>query len=69
MRQLVSKCLSVVAVSGARAWAAVAGLRCPPLLEDADIYRPEAHYMRGPGPKWRAKHAALQSVTDRGLGQ
>jgi len=19
-------------------------------------YRPEAHYMRGPGPKWRAKH-------------
>jgi hypothetical protein len=22
-------------------------------------YRPEAHYMRGPGPKWRAKHAQL----------
>ena len=22
-------------------------------------YRPEAHYMRGPGPKWRAKHAAV----------
>jgi len=21
-------------------------------------YRPEQHYMRGPGPKWRAKHAA-----------
>ena len=20
-------------------------------------YRPERHYMRGPGPKWRAKHA------------
>jgi hypothetical protein len=19
-------------------------------------YRPEDHYMRGPGPKWRAKH-------------
>jgi hypothetical protein len=19
-------------------------------------YRPEAHYMRGPGPAWRAKH-------------
>jgi len=19
-------------------------------------YRPEAHYMRGPGPKWRAKY-------------
>jgi hypothetical protein len=22
-------------------------------------YRPEAHYMRGPGPKWRAKHAQI----------
>ena len=21
-----------------------------------DPYRPEEHYMRGPGPKWRAKH-------------
>ena len=24
----------------------------------ADPYRPELYYMRGPGPKWRAKHAA-----------
>jgi len=23
-----------------------------------DPYRPELHYMRGPGPKWHAKHAA-----------
>ena len=22
-----------------------------------DPYRPERHYMRGPGPKWREKHA------------
>jgi hypothetical protein len=22
-----------------------------------DHYRPELHYMRGPGPKWHAKHA------------
>jgi hypothetical protein len=21
-----------------------------------DLYRPEFHYMRGPGPKWREKH-------------
>ena len=21
-----------------------------------DPYRPELHYMRGPGPKWQAKH-------------
>jgi hypothetical protein len=23
-----------------------------------DPYRPELHYMRGPGPKWRAKHTS-----------
>ena len=23
-----------------------------------DGYRPERHYMRGPGPKWYAKHRA-----------
>jgi len=23
-----------------------------------DPYRPELHYMRGPGPRWRAKHGA-----------
>jgi hypothetical protein len=27
------------------------------LLRDLlDPYRPELHYMRGPGPKWHAKH-------------
>jgi hypothetical protein len=24
--------------------------------EPVRTYRPEAHYMRGPGPAWRAKH-------------
>jgi hypothetical protein len=24
-----------------------------------DPYRPELHYMRGPGPKWHEKHATL----------
>jgi len=27
-----------------------------------DSYRPELHYMRGPGPKWREKHAHAVSV-------
>jgi hypothetical protein len=26
-------------------------------MEAGNTYRPEAHYMRGPGPKWREKHA------------
>jgi hypothetical protein len=26
----------------------------------SDPYHPERHYMRGPGPKWREKHAATR---------
>jgi hypothetical protein len=26
------------------------------ITELLDPYRPELHYMRGPGPKWHAKH-------------
>ena len=26
------------------------------ILDVRDSYRPEVHYMRGPGPKWHAKH-------------
>ncbi len=33
----------------ARRWRAQAG-------HLSDPYRPERHYMRGPGPKWREKH-------------
>jgi hypothetical protein len=27
-------------------------------MDVRDSYRPELHYMRGPGPKWHAKHQA-----------
>jgi hypothetical protein len=37
----------------AQAWQAI-------MPEPASRYRPEAHYMRGPGPKWRAKHASAR---------
>jgi len=26
-----------------------------------DNYRPERHYMRGPGPKWREKHGGIRA--------
>jgi hypothetical protein len=35
-------------------------------------YHPERHYMRGPGPKWHAKHDRPAVETDQsgpGLGQ
>jgi hypothetical protein len=30
-----------------------------------DPYRPERHYMRGPGPKWREKHARAAQHLER----
>jgi hypothetical protein len=34
--------------------------RCIKLIATAcDTYRPERHYMRGPGPKWFAKHGVV----------
>jgi hypothetical protein len=36
-----------------------------------DPYRPELHYMRGPGPKWREKHATdapMEAVARRRAG-
>ena len=39
-------------------------------LMQFDLYRPELHYMRGPGPRWRAKHeiacASLDGTTNAG---
>jgi hypothetical protein len=31
-------------------------------------YRPELHYMRGPGPKWHAKHDPRAASPDGDLG-
>lgn len=28
-----------------------------------DTYRPELHYMRGPGPKWREKHGSFSPLS------
>jgi hypothetical protein len=33
---------------------------------DVRKYRPERHYMRGPGPKWREKHFSRQASSARG---
>jgi hypothetical protein len=36
-------------------------INCYRLVDLArDPYRPELHYMRGPGPKWHAKHQGIQ---------
>jgi hypothetical protein len=36
-------------------------IHCHRLVDFAsNPYRPELHYMRGPGPKWHAKHPGIQ---------
>jgi hypothetical protein len=37
------------------------------IMEVRDSYRPELHYMRGPGPKWRAKHQPWLGVDPQPL--
>jgi hypothetical protein len=60
--------IRLVPVVPSAAIAALA-LRLPPVAAVAELgrrlardlfdpYRPERHYMRGPGPKWREKHGA-----------
>lgn len=31
-----------------------------------DSYQPELHYMRGPGPRWRQRHALIRAAEPRG---
>ena len=52
----VGHALAVVVV---RARSAVANAWQAAMADQADKYRPEAHYMRGPGPKWHAKRAQI----------
>jgi hypothetical protein len=67
----LSKLTADIDVSTARVAGIVEmGLRVKKWLSDP--YRPELHYMRGPGPKWREKHAHAGSIrskpTDIGHG-
>jgi hypothetical protein len=45
----------------AKVWAAAMNAWRTLLAKEPPRYRPEAHYMRGPGPKWRAKHAQVSA--------
>jgi hypothetical protein len=50
LAQALAQTLRRGAVALARRWRRLIG----------KPYRPEKHYMRGPGPKWRAKYAAAE---------
>ena len=58
MATITSDSLSSAPASGKRE-PAIRGFWRQFFLRAFDPYRPELHYMRGPGPAWRAKHEAL----------
>jgi hypothetical protein len=39
------------------------------VMDVRDSYRPELHYMRGPGPKWRAKHQPWLRFDSKAVSQ
>jgi hypothetical protein len=49
MAKEMAQSVNVLPTTGFAAWQALTKA----LFDD---YRPELHYMRGPGPKWREKH-------------
>jgi hypothetical protein len=59
-RKAVTRRKCVMSVSGPviRSFGKTIAAVFTSLIEDVlGAYRPERHYMRGPGPKWREKHA------------
>lgn len=47
-----------------RGFAVIAGALLDAKGYLTNSYRPELHYMRGPGPKWQAKHGHLAEGSD-----
>ena len=62
MRQFPVQAL-VLASRLRRAIAAVVTFLGPSWDGPVRKYRPEQHYMRGPGPKWREKHSLHRTST------
>jgi hypothetical protein len=62
MRERLAKAASGLVTAAAKVWTADAWWT---LLANPRPYRPELHYMRGPGPKWREKHARWRDPAAR----
>jgi hypothetical protein len=57
MNQVLSNAALGLAAGALKAWTVVTNICRALLIEQPRPYQPELHYMRGPGPKWREKHA------------
>ncbi|RUV55364.1 MAG: hypothetical protein E5X43_04455 [Mesorhizobium sp.] len=71
----VSRAIAITVGIGASSWSAtrIAGALQELVTDLLDPYRPELYYMRGPGPKWREKHACdgpvLWECADEGMAE
>jgi hypothetical protein len=61
MRRPQLNLAALLASAGVWAWSAVADAWRWLMADQANSYHPEAHYMRGPGPKWREKNAQMST--------
>ena len=61
MYRWFSNMAGIVAAAIVRAGVTMVDVWRSAVGDQAIRYRPEAHYMRGPGPKWRAKHVRVSS--------
>ena len=62
MRVIDATAFSALARKATQSVSDLAGLFHNLVMDVRDSYRPERHYMRGPGPKWRAKHQPWQAL-------
>jgi hypothetical protein len=58
MPPLLAKSPAPFARAALKLWAAATAVWETMLAEQTKPYEPERYYMRGPGPKWREKHAS-----------
>ena len=65
MNQLLSNVASRLAAGALKAGTVVTNVCRTMLVDQTKSYQPELHYMRGPGPKWREKHACQRDSAAR----
>lgn len=58
-RHSISRAITIAIGAGGFSWKdkRIVGTLQELVSDLLDPYRPELHYMRGPGPRWREKHA------------
>jgi len=57
MSRLLSATRALLSSANASGWTALTNVLRAMMNQHPKPYRPEVYYMRGPGPKWREKHA------------